>query len=172
MELIQKELADAIGISTRQVRNLTNQGVFEFVSGKKKYNLAAAVQEYIAFKINAETKRGTNVNKEQEQAEHERVKKEISKIKLRKLRREVHEAEDVETFLMSMLLNFRSRILMIPTKIAPEMLGENDINVIINKLNEELLDVLDKLSEYDPEKISGEDLDDEEDEEDDNNEEE
>lgn len=164
MELIQKQVADALGITARQVRNLTNQGVIETIAGTKKYNLAAVVQSYIEFKIKAEVKRGTAIDKETEQAEHERVKKEISKIKLRKLRKEVHEAADVEMFLMGMLLNFRSRVLMLPQKIAPELLGEEDINAIINKLNEELTDVLDELSEYDPEAIGGE-IDDEDDEE-------
>ena len=154
-EVNQKTLAAALNISARQVRNLREQGMFPFIPGTKKYNLPNCVREYIDFKIKEETGRGTSLNKEAEQAEHERLKKEITKIKLRKLRQEVHEADDVEAFLNNMLLDFRNRALAIPGKVAPLILGERDINVIINTLNDEILETLDELSEYDPDAING-----------------
>ena len=51
-EVNQKTLAAALGISSRQVRNLREQGMFEFVSGTKKYDLTKCVSEYIEFKVN------------------------------------------------------------------------------------------------------------------------
>lgn len=153
-EVNQKTLAAALDISARQVRNLKEQGMFAFIPGTKKYDLTKCVSEYIEFKVKAETGRGTSANKEKEQAEHERLKKEITKIKLRKLRKEVHEAVDVEHFLCDMLFNFRNRLLSVPAKIAPQILNVKDINVIINHLTNEMLEVLDELSEYDPDVIN------------------
>ena len=154
MELNQKELAELLGITARQVRNLKEQGLFELIKGSKKYNAAACVQEYIQHKIKAETGRGAHVNKEQEQAEHEKLKKEITALKLRKMRKEVHEASDVEAFWTDCLLEFRRILLSIPSKIAPKFLNEADVNVIVNTLNEEMITALDALSEYDPDKIN------------------
>lgn len=159
MELNQKELAEILNITTRQVRNLKAQGLFEFTKGTKKYNAAKCVQEYIAFKIKAETNRGTAIVKETEQAEHERLKKEITKIRLRKLRKETHEAADVERYWSEMLQNFRNYMLSIPSKIAPKLLNEADINKIINELTKEILTALDTLAKYDPDEINGEDYD-------------
>lgn len=156
MEVNQKQLAALLGISARQVRNLKEQGLFEFVTNSKKYCAEKCVQEYIDFKIKAEVGNGTNLAKEKEQAEHERYKKEITKLKLRKMRMEVHEAADVEQFLNNMLLDFRNRLLSIPAKVAPQILGEQDINVIIEMLNVEMFETLDELSEYDPDAINGE----------------
>ncbi len=176
MEINQKQLAALLGITARQVRNLKQDGLFELTPNSRKYNAEKCVQEYIEFKIKAETGRGTSVIKEKEQAEHERLKKEITKIKLRKLRKEVHEASDVEEFLNNMLVDFRNRLLSVPGKIAPQILGETDINVIINQLTGEIVDTLDELSEYDPDVINNDneliDVDvDEEEEEDDDSEE-
>ncbi|MGN0164352.1 MAG: DNA-packaging protein [Candidatus Ornithomonoglobus sp.] len=154
MELNQKQLAEILGITARQVRNLKEQGLFEFTAGTKKYNAARCVQDYLAFKIKAETNKGTTVVKETEQAEHERLKKEITKIKLRKLRKEVHEAADVERYWSDMLQHFHSYMLSIPSKIAPKILDEADINKIINELTEEILTALDTLAEYDPDAIN------------------
>lgn len=168
-EVNQKTLAAALGISSRQVRNLREQGMFEFVPGTKKYDLTECVSEYIEFKVKAEVGSGTSIIKEKEQAEHERLKKEITKIKLRKLRKEVHEAADVEAFLNGMLLNFRARLLSVPGKVAPQILGLSDINAIIKILDDEMVQTLEELSEYDPDIVNGENgtdiIDDEDDEE-------
>ena len=153
-EVNQKTLAAALGISARQVRNLRDQGMFDFIPGTKKYDLTGCVAEYIEFKVKAETGGGQWIDKEKEQAEHERVKKEISKIKLRRLRKETHEAADVEEFLNNTLSDFRNRLLSIPGKIAPQVLGEPDINVIINLLTDEMLETLDELAAYDPDAIN------------------
>lgn len=169
-EVNQKTLAAALGISSRQVRNLREQGMFEFVPGTKKYDLTECVSEYIEFKVKAEVGSGTSIIKEKEQAEHERLKKEITKIKLRKLRKEVHEATDVEAFLNGMLLNFRARLLSVPGKVAPQILGLSDINAIIKILDDEMIQTLEELSEYDPDIVNGENgtdiIDDEDDNED------
>ena len=129
-EVNQKTLASALGISARQIRNLREQGMFAFIPGTKKYNLTSAVREYVEYKVKAEIGEGTSLIKEHEQAEHEKLKKEITKLKLRRLRGETHEASDVEEFLNGMLQNFRNRLLAVPAKTAPLILGETDINVI------------------------------------------
>ena len=56
MEVNQKQLAALLGISSRQVRNLKEQGLFEFVTDSRKYNAEKCVQEYIDFKSRQNTK--------------------------------------------------------------------------------------------------------------------
>lgn len=100
MEVNQKELSQCLGISTRRIRQLREEGVFQKKDGKVTgYNLERCVQEYIDYKVNAEMGRSASISKEEVQAQHEEVKKQISLLKLRKMRRELHEAADVEGFL-------------------------------------------------------------------------
>lgn len=153
MEVSQKELAQCLGISTRQVRNLKGEGLFQLAVGERKYRLEKCVQEYIDFKINAEMGRRTSISKEQIQAEHEEVKKQISRLKLRKLRRELHEAADVEYFLSDMLIRFKNRLMSIPSKLALVIAGETDINKLMVLIQKELLDALEELSEYNADEI-------------------
>lgn len=174
MEVNQKQLADALGISTRRIRQLSEQfGLFEDCcvkgNGRKRYILNRCVDEYVNYKVEAEVGGGTNLIKEKEQAEHEQIKKKISQIKLRKMKRELHEAKDVENFLTDMLISFRNRLMSIPAKVAPLVQGEDDVNQIVAILEKEVYETLDELSEYDPMKIDGEkmnyaDMEDEEDE--------
>ena len=95
MVVNQKELAQTLGISSRRVRALKEEGLFETSKSGRGYNLETCVQEYIEYKVNAELGRSASISKEKVQAEHEEVKKQISILKLRRLRRELHEAADV-----------------------------------------------------------------------------
>lgn len=167
MVVNQKELAQILGISTRQVRNLKSEGLFQSPENSRGYVLEKCVQEYINFKINAETGRRTSITKETVQAEHEEVKRQISLLKLRKLRRELHEAVDVEIFLSNMLVSFRNRLLSLPPKLVMELGGETDQNEMIKIISKQLTDVLEELSEYDPDEIDGLDSSDPENEEED-----
>ena len=173
MVVNQKELAQCLGITSRRVRMLREEGLFETAKGTRGYPLETCIQEYIEYKVNAETGRRTSISKEKVQAEHEEVKKQISVMKLRKLRRELHEAADVEYYLSDMLARFKNRLLSLPPKMAMEVSGEKDINRIIQILQKDLLETLEELSEYNADEIDQsagydswdeEDLEDEEDE--------
>lgn len=158
MDVNQKELAAILGITDRRIRALKSEfGLFEgnVVGGKKTktYQLEKCVPEYIRYKLEAEVQGGTSYDKEKEQAEHEQIKKKISILRLRRLRRELHEADDVEEFLTNMLVSFKSRLLSIPQKVAPLIVGEDDVNVILEMVEKEVFQALDELSEYDPLKI-------------------
>lgn len=95
------------------------------------------------------------ISKEEVQAEHEEVKKQISLLKLRKLRRELHEAADVEAFLSDMLIRFKTRLLALPPKLAMEVAGEEDLNAIMQTIRKALEAALGELSEYNPDEIDG-----------------
>lgn len=151
----QKELAQCLGISSRRVRMLRDEGLFKITQEGRGYNLEKSVQEYIEYKVNAETGRRASISKDEVQAEHEEVKKQISLLKLRKLRRELHETADVEAFLSDMLIRFKNRLLSLPSKLAMQVMGEEDINAVILIIKRELNSVLEELSAYDPEEIDG-----------------
>lgn len=153
MVVNQKELAQCLGLSTRQVRNLKEEGMFQTVNKNRGYVLETCVQEYINFKVNAETGRGASIEKVK--ADHEAIKKEISALKLRRLRRELHEAADVEAFLADMLTRFKNRLLSLPAKLAMQIAGEKDANAVIQALDKGFREALDELSEYDPDQIDG-----------------
>lgn len=153
MVVNQKELAQCLGITSRRVRMLREEGLFQSEEKIRGYRLENCVQEYIEYKVNAELGRSASISKEKVQAEHEEVKKQISLLKLRKLRRELHEAADVEYYLTDMLLRFKNRLLALPSKMAMEVAGVNDINQIMQTIQKNLYDALEELSEYDPDEI-------------------
>lgn len=158
MEVNQKELAEILGLSDRRIRQLIKDfGLFSaYEAGGKKqkrYQLEKCVQEYIQYKISEETGEGASRGREEAQTRHEEIKIKISKLKLQRLRRELHAAEDVEDFLTEMLVAFRARLMVIPQKVGPLAADEDDVSRVIALLEKEVLETLDTLSEYDPLKI-------------------
>lgn len=151
----QKTLAGCLNLTTRRVRELKNEGLFPYEDGTKRYCLEKCVSEYIEYKTR--NKQEDRIDKEKEQAEHERIKKEISILKLKKIRKELHEAANVEWYLSLMLINFRNTLESVPNKVAIHLVGEEDINKIISVIEKALDEVLDELSEYDPDKVDGAD---------------
>lgn len=170
MEVNQKQLAKVLGLTDRHVRRLREEyGLFKKNEGKRTYTLESCVPEYIAYKLEDAGRSGNSYNKERQQAEHEEIKKKISMLKLRKLQGQLHEATDVERFLTDMLYAFRDKLLDIPQKVVPMLIGEDDSTTIVSVLERELYEALDQLSEYDPLKIDEEEgtmFEDDEDEED------
>ena len=157
MEANQKQLAKILGLTDRHIRRLRDEyGLFKKQEGKRTYTLESCVPEYLEYKLEEAGKTGSGYNKEKQQAEHEEIKKKISMLKLRKLQGQLHEAADVEIFLTDMLSAFRNRLLSIPQKVTPLLVGEDDNNVIMDILEKEIFGALGELSEYDPQKIDGE----------------
>jgi phage terminase Nu1 subunit (DNA packaging protein) len=150
IECNQKELSRILGLSDRRVRQMAEDGLFERDPVTKKYNLPKCVQEFIRYKVELESTAPIAVNFETERAEHERVKKDIAKLKLRRYRGELHEASEIEAELSDMLIRFRGKILAIPTKLAPQLLGMTDPNTIVRILKNELRETLTELSGYNP----------------------
>lgn len=149
----QKELAECLRITARQIRNLKQDGLFQGAMEGKKYILPKCIQEYIDFKVKAETGKGTALVKERVQAEHEEIKRQISVLKLSRLRREMHYASDVEDYLSDMLVRFRERLLEQPQKIAMKVTGQQDANYVIAELEKGFNEALAELAEYDPDAI-------------------
>ncbi|MDO5391017.1 MAG: DNA-packaging protein [Eubacteriales bacterium] len=166
MVVNQKQLSRILGITDRRVRQLKESGVFENSSEGRGYELEKCVPEYIDYKVKAETGRSTNADIEEARLKHEDVKRKISELKLRRMRRELHEAADVEIFLSQMLSDFRNTLLSIPQRVSLELVGENDPLEISKVLEREMLLTLDTLSEYDPQRIDEGDVTDDYDDED------
>ena len=155
MEVNQKVLASILGLSDRRIRQLIKDfGLFSaFEAGgkrQKRYNLEKCIQEYIEYKVSEETGKGASKGKEEAQTKHEEIKIQISSLKLRRLKRELHAADDVEEFLTEMLVAFRARLSVIPQKVGPLAAVEDDENKVIELLEREVYETLETLSEYDP----------------------
>lgn len=154
MTVNQKELAECLGVSPRNIRDISRDfGIFE-KNESGKYELSTCVKEYIEYKLDLDSSRAKGLNLEALKARHEEIKIQMSLEKLREYKAETHRSEDVEEFLSNMLVSFKNKLSTLPSKLAMEIMGETDTNVAIKKVEEEIDIALNELSGYDPNKIS------------------
>lgn len=151
------KFAELIGRTRQRVNQLAKEGILERLA-PGKYALMKNVSLYIKYLENGQKKPDEIENEAaywEEKALHEKVKRELAELKLQKARGQVHDAADVERVLTNMLVVFRNRILAIPQKVSPKIIGMTNIAEISEIINAELYEALSELSEYDPAMFAG-----------------
>ncbi len=151
-------LGDLVGVSDRRIRQMAEEGVI-IRAAKGRYKLVDSIKNYLlTLKLAAE---GVGVDLvdgeidyDEEKALHERIKRYISELKLQVMKGDLHKAGDVETVMSDMLVAFKTRIMNIPSKVAP-ILESRDASFIKEHLTKEVIEALNELKDYDPEIFYG-----------------
>lgn len=147
-EITSNELAEILGISKRRVNQIADEGIVFQREISGNFKMVECVEQYYANKFSEEDYK---VKYNEEHALLEKAKREKAELEVGKMKNELHASEDVEMVMTGMLVNFKNRILAIPSKLAPQIVGIKNINKINELTDEELRDALIELSEYDPE---------------------
>ncbi len=146
-------LGELFSVTDRRIRQMAEEGIV-VRAAKGRYKLAESIKNYLltmklaAEGVEAEFADG-EINLEEEKGLHERVKRHISELKLQIMKGALHKAEDVETVMMDMLASFKTRVMNIPSKVAP-ILENRDAAYIKDKLTAEVIEALNELKDYDP----------------------
>lgn len=143
------DLAELLMITVRRVNQLVTEGVISR-EPEGDFVLPSAVAAYYENKY-SNTKETDFMA---EKALHEKAKRQLAELELRKRNNEVHEAADVELVMTDMLTNLRSQLLGLPAKMAAQ-LANRDKDYIDNVLTDEIHARLTELSDYKPEMFAG-----------------
>jgi len=138
------ELSKLLMISVRRVNQLVSEGRLTR-QPEGDFITPEAIAEYYSFKYQDDGE----IDYIEEKAKHEKAKRELTEMELRKKRHELHEAEDIRMVLSEMLVNFKSRLLCIPGKMAT-VLAKRDAGTIEELLTKEIEECLIELKDYSP----------------------
>jgi len=151
-------LAKMLGFTRQRINQLAQEGILE-KQAAGRWPIMRNVQRYVDYLRTGVKDRDDDDEAQamywEEKALHEKAKRETAEIRLAKLKNQMHDAADVELVITNMLVTFRSRILSAPDKLAPKLLGLENLSEISSTINEELLEALTELSEYDPAMFAG-----------------
>ena len=148
-----KVLSEIIGVSDRRIRQLAEEGILVKAS-QGRYKLLDSMKGYILnLKVALDSKMPSNlddgeVDLYQEKALHERVKRHITELKLHLMEGKVHQSEDVEAVMTDMLLNIKTKLLSLPSKLTPLLVDRQDPGYVKDAITNEILLVLEELSDY------------------------
>lgn len=143
------ELGKILNLTTRRINQLAQEGILQRdYSGK--FDLRKAIPAYIDYQLNESDELKL------EKTAHEKIKREKSELELKLMKNELHRSEDVEAVMTDMILRCRSRLLNIPSKAAPLIIGYKDVMRIQNVLQKQIEEALNELADYEPEMFMSE----------------
>lgn len=145
-------LEKIIGVSDRRIRQLAEENII-VRAAKGRYKLMESITNYIlTLKVSLEAAESDTPDGEldldTEKAIHERIKRQISELKLKTMTREVHKSEDVERVMTDMLVSIKTKLLSLPAKLAPILVSRNDIDYVREAIMREVLETLNELKDY------------------------
>lgn len=153
----QTNLGKALGLTTGRVAQLIKEGVVFRDDNDKSGGvfLVKSVQAYTSFKGKSESY--NELDYMAEKAKHEKVKRELSELRLAKEEGRAYDAATVELVMTEMVSNLRTQLLGLPSKLAPILNGA-DRDRIYDVLTQEIEEKLAELSEYRPEMFMSEEV--------------
>lgn len=146
----QTNLAKALGLTTGRVNQLIDEGVVIRDERDKSGGvmLFDSLRNYYGSKAtNAEAE---GLDYWEEKAKHEKVKRETSELKLKKLDGSVYSAKIVELVIIEQNSMLRTNLLGLPVKLAPQIEGKSR-DEIYELMTKEIEELLNNLSKYKPE---------------------
>jgi len=143
-----KAVASVLCVTERRVRQLRDDKIIsEYSQGL--YDLIPTVRNYIRFITHGEGNADSAVDLIKEKALLMRAKRQNEEFDLNLKAGKLHESEEIELVMNSMLMNFRSRLMAIPTKAAPVLAEKTNKAEINDYLTKQIKEALEELSDFD-----------------------
>jgi hypothetical protein len=134
-----------LGVNERVFYLMVEEGVIP-KAGSGKYILGDVTEAYWRSRFDTE-------GLEAEQTRLTKARADLAELELAEQRGEVHRAAAVMRVWADNVMNGKTRLLSIPTKISPELVGK-DLQEIQTKLKTEINEALNELAEYDERRIT------------------
>lgn len=151
-----KELCEILGLSSRRIQQLAKANTLVRHS-HGKYDLPGSIQAYIeTLKEQHQTNEVMDYNKEKTLLT--RANRMKAEMELEIIQGHVHKSEDVESVMNDMLTSFRAQMLVLPGRIAPQLLGVTKLEVIKTEMKEAIYEALQELADYDPDVFYNKDV--------------
>lgn len=146
------ELAELFGVTDRYIRMLAKDEIVKKSGTRGKYLLAESIKSFIAF-LRESSSVDVDLKEVKLKKETEKIAKdiELKAIKISELKNELHSADIVRKVMTTMLRNLKGKLLAVPNKIAPLVVGCDNLGDIQDIVLSSIEDVLLELSDYTPE---------------------
>ena len=148
-------IARLFGVSERRVQQLAKDGIIP-KADKGKYELVGCVRGYIGFlQERAFGKELVTIDAHQERARLLKAQADKTEIEVKVMNRSLIPVEEVRAYWSGMAVACRARLMGFPTRAAHIAIGLKEFHQVENALREEVEEVLNELSLYDPKHSNG-----------------
>lgn len=142
------DLAKVLRLTTQRVNQLAKEQILKR-EADGKFDLSDAVVKYFTFKF----KTDEEINYARQHARLEKAKADMAEIELAEHEGSLLHAAEVEQAMASMILNCKSRLLSIPSKCSPRIIGQKSLAIVSDILRKEVYQALSELHEMPAEQM-------------------
>ncbi|HPT64483.1 MAG: type IV toxin-antitoxin system AbiEi family antitoxin domain-containing protein [Acetomicrobium sp.] len=145
-----KTLADVLGITEQYVNRLAKLGILEKI-GRGEFPFVSNIARFITYQKAREGPK-TQGWKEaywQEKAKHEKTLRQMAELKLGYTQGKYHDETKIEYVWTGILVTFRNKMLGVPYKLAPVLVGVETVEEAESTITKELCEALEELKDYD-----------------------
>ncbi len=147
LTITQTGLGQLLNLTPGRINQLITEKIVVRDENKKgEVFLVESLKNYYQSKHSYSDDKGKAVNYWTEKGLHERAKRKMAELKLRKAEGELYEAAAVESLMTELLVNFRNKLLGVPSKLSPQLVGKT-VEKINQILTEEIYDDLTELAD-------------------------
>lgn len=149
ISMTKKELASIAGYSYRQLynidRDLPDNGKL-FVEGEGgKYDLAVFVQRWVEYNANREKAEAGSLD--DAKREHEIIKMRKTELEVAKMEGSLVDVDDVRRLWGGIAANVMQKMILLPSKIAPQVIDMSSIQTIQAIIDKEIREVLNEIAD-------------------------
>lgn len=152
-------IATMFGLSSRRINQLVDEGIINKIS-PGCFDLVETVKLYITHlqtQKDAKNIEGSNeALKIKEDMLLKKARREKEELKLKLMKNELHKSSDVERMVTGMIMNAKSKLEAIPSKLAPKLINVKDQGYIFDVIQEEIAAVENELADYNPKDYASE----------------
>ena len=157
-EVSTKELAIILGLSTRRVQQLIQDGVIDAKS-RGRFVLADAVQRYIATRdklFSSEEEKTLEKSRHVSEVTLRKAKSDIAKMEADELRGKLHRSEDVKAMTADLIYTLRNYLIALPGRVAVDLAAASTAPECAEILKKETHQMMSEMSRYryDPKKYA------------------
>ena len=142
------DLAKVLVLTVQRVNQLAKDGTIKR-EADGKFEISSAVETYYRFKLLTDAE----VDYQREHAKLEQAKRKKCELELGILDGTLLIADEVESLMANMIITCKTRLLGIPSRLAPQLLGLRNLSKIAEILRDEIYQALTELSEIPAEKL-------------------
>lgn len=144
------EISEILGLTDRRIQQLLKDGTISRID-RGKFDLPKTIQQYIAWSgMKKEQKNEQTDDYKREKALLVRANRQKAELELQTMCREPHHSDDVKREINNMVAVFRTRTLMVPEEVAPQVAGKTELPIIQEIIKKEVYETLTELSNYNP----------------------
>ncbi len=142
-----KELALILGVTTRWIQQLTQDGILNTIGGRSRYNLSEAIQDFLKFRA-VKVPDVSDVEKAEAELSLKKAKAIMAVLEAKEFQSKMHRSEDVAAMTEDLIFTIQDMLISLPNRLAAEVSAVNESAEAAEIIRGKVYAIMEELTRY------------------------